>query len=460
MQTHPRPRLRLRPRLSFFVLMAMLGVLWMAGGASRADALGQAVVRNAAWLALVMALLFDGPPAFSNARSVWLLLLAAIALPLLQLVPLPPEIWQALPGRDPLAQAASISSATQPWRPWTVVPGATINALFSLVVPVAVLVLTVRTKEGEWAWLPSVLLALITASMLVGLLQFSGATFNNPLINDTVGQISGSFANRNHFALFLAFGCLLAPVWAFLGGRSPGWRAPIALGLILLFALTILASGSRAGLLLGVLALGLGMLLVQRSIRRALSNAPRWVFPALVTAIVGSVTILVLLSVAADRAVSINRALEVDPGQDMRSRALSTVLAMVAKYFPTGAGLGGFNSLFQIHEPDPLLKPTYFNQAHNDFIGIMLDAGLLSLMSVVALVWWSWATFRAWRGPRQRMLPRLGSAMILLVLIASVFDYPARTPMIMAMLVIAATWLSSPPDEEIVFALPRSDQQL
>lgn len=454
MQTHPRPR------LSFFLLMAMLGVLWLAGGASRADVLGQVIVRNVAWLALLAMILFDDRPEFSNVRPVWLLLLAAIALPLLQLVPLPPGMWQTLPGRHPLTQAASISSASQPWRPWAIVPGATINALFSLVVPVAVLVLAARMKQHEQAWLPGVLLALVTASTIVGLLQFSGATFNNPLINDTVGQVSGSFANRNHFALFLAFGCLLAPVWAFLGGRSPRWRAPIALGLILLFALTILASGSRAGLLLGVLALGLGMLLVQQNIRWALRNAPRWMFPTLVAAIVGSVAIMVLLSIAADRAVSINRALAVDPGQDMRSRALHTVLAMVAEYFPMGAGLGGFNPLFRMHEADALLKPTYFNQAHNDFVGMLLDAGLLSLVLVAALAWWLRASFRAWRAPRECMLPQLGSAMILLVIVASVFDYPARTPMIMAMLVIAAIWLSGHSSDEMVFALPRSDQQL
>jgi hypothetical protein len=36
----------------------------------------------------------------------------------------------------------------------------------------------------------------------------------------------------------------------------------------------------------------------------------------------------------------------------------------------------------------------------------------------------------------------LGSVMLLLVFGASIIDYPARTPMMMAVIVIAAIWLS------------------
>jgi hypothetical protein len=40
------------------------------------------------------------------------------------------------------------------------------------------------------------------------------------------------------------------------------------------------------------------------------------------------------------------------------------------------------------------------------------------------------------------VFPKSGSAIIFLVSIASIFDYPARTPMIMAILVIAVVWLA------------------
>jgi O-antigen ligase len=454
---------RLRPSLPFILLAGFLGVLWLAGGASRADALGQVVVRSAAWVALIVAILFGDRPSFRGARPVLSILAAALLLTLLQLVPLPPDIWQALPGRDFFAEAAAASGQPQPWRPWSLVPGATINAASSLIVPVVVLVLAMELKQTERSWLPGLILGLIAASTLLGLLQFSGAVFNNPLINDTAGQVSGVFANRNHFALFTAFGCMLAPVWAFLDGRQPQWRGPVALGLVLLFALTILASGSRAGLLLGVLALGLGLLLVRQGIRKVLSRYPRWVFPALIAGIVGVIAIFVLLSVAADRAVSIDRMLAMDTGQDLRRRALPTVLRMIDTYFPMGSGLGGFDPIFRIHEPFELLSPLYFNHAHNDFLEIALDAGLAGLLLLLAaLLWWAWASVHAWRsGPSVRnALPKLGSAMLLLVIVASIIDYPARTPMMMAMIVLAGVWLSDRVEARGGSALPKSSQPL
>lgn len=434
-----------RPSLSLVLLFVMLLALWAAGGASREDALGQAMVRSTAVIVLVVGIMFGGRPSFSRVRPVLYFLVAAVVLALAQLIPLPPAMWQALPDRTVFADAARAGGIDQPWRPLSIVPGATANAAASLLVPIAVLVLVAGLPAVERRWLPGIILAFIVASMLVGLLQFSGAAINNPFINDGPGEVSGSFANRNHLALFLALGCLLAPVWAFLDGRKPHWRAPTAFGFMLLFALTILASGSRTGLILGALALGGGLFLVRQSIRRALSRAPRWVFPALIAAAVGVIAIVLLLSFAADRAASINRTLALDPGQDLRVLGLPTVLAMTQSYFPFGSGLGGFDQIFRMHEPFEMLRPVYFNHAHNDLVEVVLDAGLPGLLLLVAaLLWWGWASLRAWRassGSRD-ILPKLGSAMLLLIIIASVFDYPARTPMIMAMIVLAGVWLS------------------
>jgi O-antigen ligase len=445
MRTHRRSGLGFMPSLFPVLLIAFLAVLWLAGGASRADALGQVVVRAAAWLLVIVAILFGRRPALGTARPVVLLLLAAALLAMLQLVPLPPGVWQSLPGRRIFVEAAAASGQVQPWRPWSIVPGATLNALSSLIVPGAMLFMVTGLKEEERAWLPALILSLVAASTLVGLLQLSGTQFDNPLINETVGQVSGTFANRNHFALFLALGCLVAPVWATLDGRRPGWRSPVVFGLMLLFALTILASGSRAGMVLGLLALVLGPVVAQRGIRAALGGYPRWMFPALIAGVACVLAIFVLVSIAADRAVSIDRIFWSDEGQDMRTRGLPAVLTMVGTYFPMGSGLGGFDPLFRMHEPFDLLKPTYFNHAHNDLLEIVLDAGLFGFLLVGAgLLWWVRASARAWQAGAgmRHALPKLGSAMLLLIVLASVFDYPARTPVIMATAVIAAVWLS------------------
>jgi len=436
---------RFRPSLAFVLLCGLLAILLVAGGASRADATGQVVVRATAWIALIVAILFGPRPTWGPARPVAILLALAVLLVLLQLLPLPPGIWQSLPGRRILMEAAAASGQDQPWRPWSIVPGATTNAASSLIVPVVTFLLLAGITDAERARLPALILGLVAASTLVGLLQLSGAGIDNPLINESPGQMSGTFANRNHFALCLALGCLLAPVWAMLDGRRPGWRAPVAVGLVLLFVLTILASGSRAGLVLGMLALVLGLVLARQGIRKALAGYPRWAFPALIAGVIGTVAIFVLISLAADRAVSIDRVFAGNEGQDMRSRGLPTVLAMTRTYFPWGTGLGSFDPMFRMHEPFALLKPTYFNHAHNDLLEIVLDAGLAGgLLLLAGLAWWIIASARAWQAGAgmRHALPKLGSAMLLLIVVASVFDYPARTPTVMALTVIAACWLS------------------
>ena len=451
--------MRFRPSVPFGLLVAFLIVLWIAGGASRADAIGQVVVRSAAFVCLIAMILFGDRPRFSVVRSVWLLLGGALALGLLQLVPLPPSIWQGLPGRTLFIEAAAASGQAQPWRPWSIVPGATVNAVASLVVPIVVLLLVSALRPEEYQRLPALLLGFVVMSTLFGLLQFSGAGVNNIFVNDTPGVMSGTLANRNHFALLLALGCLLVPIWVFRKEQNGRWRGAAGLGLLLLFALAILGTGSRAGMALGGLALMISVALGWKGLRRELRHAPRWVLPALVTSIALLFVSMVLISVAADRAVAIQRSFAIDVEQDMRSRALPTVVEMVCTYFPFGSGLGGFDPMFRIAEPFALLKPTYFNHAHNDLLEILLDAGVPGLLLLLAgLAWWGWASIKAWRagGERDQVTARLGGAMLLLVIIASAFDYPARTPIIMAWGTIAAAWLAGAGRA----GLPRSNRHL
>jgi hypothetical protein len=448
-----------RPSLAFMLLAGLFATLCLAGGASRADVMGQVVVRGASWAVIIVALLAVPRSSQMGPRAVPVVLFLAVALCLVQLVPLPLALWQLLPGREIFTDAVAASGRAQSWRPWSIVPSATINAASSLVVPFAVWLLTSHLPESERRWLPGLLLGIVGISTFAGLLQFSGVVINNPFVNDTPGEVGGTFANRNHFALLLAMGCLLAPVWGFLGERNSRWRLPIAWGLVLVFLLTILANGSRAGLGLGLVALLLSLVLSRQAMRRALAGYPRWVLPAAIATIVGVAAIFVLISVMADRAVSINRLFAVDQGQDMRGRGLPVVLEMIGHYFPFGTGLGSFDPLFRLHEPFALLKPTFFNHAHNDFLEVVLDAGLPgALLLVAALGWWAWTSARAWQegSSRYRALPRLGSALLFLVILASIVDYPARTPMIMSIAVIAAIWLGGHSQETDVSALPRS----
>lgn len=452
----PRPL----PSVSFSLLAVMLTILWLAGGASRADMLGQVMVRAVAALALIAAALFADKP---QGRMPWIIsgfLAAAFLLPLLQLVPLPPALWQSLPSRDLIVQAVA---GEQPWRPLSLQPGATLNAAASLLVPAAVLVLMAGTRQEDQHSILAILLWLIMGSALIGLAQFSGIPLYNPLVNSTPETVTGLFANRNHFATLLALGCLVAPVWASRDTHRSSWRIPVALGLVTLLVLVILASGSRAGILLGTLGLAIGLFLARHAIRRL----PRWMTRraqiAAALVIVSGIAVLVLLSFTFDRAQSINRVVSLDSVEDMRVRALPTIMTITRSFFPFGAGFGSFDPVFRMFEPFGLLKPTYFNHAHNDFLEVALDGGLPGLLLLTAaLVWWLLATVRVWRLPLSPpvMQGRLGSAMLLLIIIASAVDYPARTPLFMAFVIVGAVWLSWGLKTPVRAALPTDDRHL
>lgn len=436
---------RLAPHLTTGLLAVLLGFLWLAGGASRADVVGQVIVRSVAWMILIAFLLLGPRPRLGEVKVVAGLLFAATALTALHLVPLPPGLWTKLPGRALLAHAATVIGEQQPWRSLSISPGATINALSSLIVPVVTLLLAAALSRPEHWRTAKILLALVVASCLLGLVQFSGAHFNHPFINEVAGSVSGSFANRNHFALFAAIGCILAPNWAFHEDGRAGWKPFAALALIVLCALIILATGSRTGMLIGALGIALGILNVRRQIGSKLRKLPKRWSAAFVTLATGFVIATLILSVTLDRAVSIDRAASMAMGEDVRLRALPVIFEMVKLYFPVGSGIGAFDPVYRIHEPDALLSTLYLNHAHNDWLEILLDAGLPGLLLLcAALAWWLWRSVAVWFGKRnpEGQLPRMGSGILLLVVIASLTDYPARTPMIMAVVVVAAVWLS------------------
>lgn len=320
------------------------------------------------------------------------------------------------------------------------VPGAAANSAESLVVPFAVLMLVAGLCERERAWLPVIMLGMIAVAAVLGLLQFSGAGFDNLLINDTPGEVSGNFANRNHFALFLAFGCALAPTWAFSDGPRAGWRMPVAGGLVILFVLLILATGSRAGLMVGAFGVLAGLPMLYNGIRRDYRHLPSWALPVIFAGTLALLALSVLVSINASRAVSINRMLSLDGGQDLRIRNIFTILKMIRIYFPFGSGFGGFDPIFRIHEPFDMLKWTYFNHAHDDFLEIALDGGVIAIfLCIFVMYWWFLCSVKAWRNGSDQA--RAGSTILGLTMISSIFDYPARTPIVMAVMVIAAIWL-------------------
>lgn len=437
-------------RLQHTGLVVLLIVLFVAGGSARADQAGQIIVRGAAWLCLLLAVSFCDPGYWrSHLRAVRVpaaFVLICAALPALQLVPLPPTLWTALPLRDFLAQVAGDAGVLGVWRPLSLSPGATLNALNSLIVPFSVLLLAGPHSHRSVVF--KVVLAGIYVGALIGAVQLAGSSYQNPLINDDPDIMSGLLANRNHFALLNVIGSVLTCVWALGPGRIKPWKAGAGLLGILLLALCTLAAGSRMGLALLPVGLVLGLLTVTRIPRSFVSQ----ISPRRIAIGAGLMILLVaggaFLAYGAGRAFSVERMSELQAGEDLRFQAWPAVIAIIARLFPFGAGFGTFDPNYRMFEPDSLLGPTYFNHAHNDYLEIAVDGGVIAvIVLLVSVGWWIGRGLKVWRRPEAGqdvqgvVMGRTGWSIILLVLLASIVDYPARTPLFMALVVIAAVWM-------------------
>src|SRR5690606_19450824 len=96
--------------------------------------------------------------------------------------------------------------------------------------------------------------------------------------------------------------------------------------------------------------------------------------------------------------------------------------------------------------PASVLNPLYVNHAHNDWLEIPLTMGLPGVLALLAgLSVIGWRAFNLWRtGDVSKQAVRYGrmaSVIIGMLALASVTDYPLRTPTMMAVLAINLLWL-------------------
>ena len=82
-----------------------------------------------AWAALART---SGPLDRSQKQLVAIILLG-LAITLLQLVPLPPSVWERLGGRAPIADGFRLLGIALPWQPLSLAPYDTLATMFVLI---------------------------------------------------------------------------------------------------------------------------------------------------------------------------------------------------------------------------------------------------------------------------------------------------------------------------------------
>ena len=426
-----------------------VGVVALTGGSSRFDVATQPVVRLAAIL-LIAALSLRMPERSADAYRPALWFLAALAgLIAIQLIPLPPGLWAALPGHGQYLAAAVAAGEPQPWRPINLVPDRGWNALFALLPAAATIMAARRLRMRDQGPILLTLLVIVIASAVIGLAQVSAG------MDDTLrfyaapptGSAVGLFANRNHQALLLACGLPMLALWADrtrtdrVRGRFKALLAALCAAFLLLMIPT---TGSRAGLLLAVVALPIASVMAWPTMKTALETLSPRRRRAVAWGGMLLSAVLILAALTFSRDEAIHRLFATDPAEEARVKLLRPLLAMIGDFFPTGSGFGSFDPVYRGYESFQNLSVTFMNQAHDDYLQVMMEGGLPALILLLLFVgWWAWTSFGLWR-PRSGEsggLGRLGSAILLLIMLASVADYPVRTPLMMVIAAQSAAWM-------------------
>jgi hypothetical protein len=444
-----------KPSAQFWILAAFLCVVFLTGGASRIEVQSLVILRPLSVFACAIALLTVKKEHCLQYRELFFGFAAIFFLAAIHLVPLPNAVWSSLNGRAELQAIDDLVGLKDVWRPLTLTPMNGWHALLSLFAPLAVLLLGIQFSRDDLNRLLPLLIGLGSLSALLGLLQVIGDP-QSPLYLYEVtnnGSAVGFFSNRNHAATLLA--CLFPMLIVFASAQhdkddTQKVRQMVAFSIAIVLVPLILITGSRSGLLGSIVSLVGAALLYQMpnpSIKKSANPAAKnflfgqWLVPAIVVG-------LGLLTFFLSRAEAIDRLFAPDLGGESRSDFLLISIELFWKYFPLGSGAGSYADVYKVLEPAKFIDPTYQNRAHNDWAEIAVTFGVPGVLLLLALcLLFVRRTFIIWfkldAERRSTKLARAASIAIVLIALASIGDYPLRTPIMMCVFAVLILWLVS-----------------
>lgn len=412
---------------SVAIAAAVLLVFCFAfGGASQNHALRLALVELVSLPLLVLAssrVLAAG--SWREHRFSLLLLAALVALPLIQLIPLPPALWSGLPSRDQMVIALRLAGLEPGWAPLSMNPDRTWGSTLALAPPAAMFLAVLCLSQLQRSRLVQICIAAAVGGVLLGAAQLASGGDGLYLWNWTgAGSITGFFANRNHLASFLL---VVLPFAIVTGAATLRRRARkgAALWFGALFAglvvVALAAIRSRAGISLFPPVMMISLLAAWIAAGRGRPGPGLLVMVGAVGAALTAVVLLALPPILA-------RFDQETP--EIRFERWPLVAETAQTYLPLGSGIGSFDAVYRSVEPLKDLDGTFFNQAHNEYLETWLEAGWPGIALILAFfIWYARRSWSAWKAPPSRDgdMQRAASIGIGVLLLHSVGDYPLRT---------------------------------
>jgi O-antigen ligase len=362
-----------------------------------------------------------------------------LSIPVLQLIPLPPSIWQAFPGREGSLAALRLVGSAETWRPVSLVPSKTLACLLSLVPPLGLFILTSQLglEARRLVLYASAVLAFLSAAF--GVAQLSAPDGSLTLYTPFyVGWITGFQVGRNSEADVLLVGFLAVGAIAKLALSGKIWHLPssqpkgLIIGLTaffgLLLAAAVVMTGSRTGAMHLLLAAAAWLMIFSVGRKGNVAMGKRLGLFVGVGAVLLAGLVYFLVS---GEGSAINRVWQRFASlADNRSEVWQLGTAAWHTYWPVGAGRGAYIEAVLPLEPLETLSINWPNRAHNEYIEMGIEAGLAAyvvLAAVVACI--AFMAVRKWVGEKSReaRIQLIYAATVLVILaFHSLVDFPLR----------------------------------
>jgi O-antigen ligase len=399
--------------------LLLAGVLF--GGGGSAAGLANLVVQL---LALAM-LAVNGVAVktfFRSApRAISVLVAVTLLLPLLQLVPLPPAIWQALPGREFAVQSLELTGGSQVWKPFSLDPNRTAIAFFALLPALAILVLSWQSSAEDRRRLLMLVAACGLLVVLLGAQQLASGNRHLVFYAETLGSpdLQGTFANRNTAGLMLDAALVaLVAVFPLRQVRAIWTLGGMATALLLIVGVVLTRSRSSMALLLVPACLAAWRWLRWR--RPTWNRRLAIVIAAAVLVLAGSAALL-----AGNQRVQRSFARFDAVEDEQRPLIWEDTIVAIGRYMPVGSGIGTFDDVFQADESLENLSYGRAKRAHNDFLEAALESGILGI--ALAAGWIAAVVRFGVQALRRGGIGLAGVGTFALIALQSITDYPLRS---------------------------------
>ena len=411
----------------------LLALCLVLGGTSQEIVLPRLVIHMASVLCLGLAMAQDTRP-LTRPDGPVMLAGAFIVLNLIYLLPLPPEIWTQLPGRESLIRTYREIGMDLPFLSLSMTPERTIFSLLDLLAPIAVYLTVAVAGPLERTIALWTIIGVAVASVVLGAMQMSGADALYLYEVTNRGRPVGFFSNINHQATLLLMALPLAI------SRLPA-RGQLVSGLPAMSKILIVAMASSLlaiiiGLLINTSVTGYFLLpLMLAGSGVILLMDRRFGLPSLL--LVGVAFLAFFVSDMFTKSGILPELFASLTSSEITSRPRILQLSVPAMmdFMPFGSGLGSFPYIYSLYESPAEIDYRFVPHAHNEYLEMALELGLPGLAFMGWLIWiWAVRLIRSAKASGQAGRVQALAGLSLLALgLHSIIDFPARTIAIAAL---------------------------